>query len=112
MRLRLAATVAVLAIAVGLDLARPPERQLSTQLLVASVHAYQAVGHRLVPRGQCRFSPTCSRYSETVIRRHGALKGGWLTARRLIRCGPWTPEGTPDPAPSPDPPRPEKAGLS
>lgn len=103
MRLRLAATLAVLAIAGGLDLARPPERQLSTRLLVASVRAYQAVGHRIVPRGQCRFSPTCSRYAETVIRRHGALKGGWLTARRLIRCGPWTPAGTVDPPPEPDP---------
>ena len=105
MRLRLAATVAVLAIAVGLDLARQPERQLSTRLLVGSVQAYQAVGHRLVPRGQCRFSPTCSRYAETVIRRHGALKGGWLTAQRLIRCGPGTPRGTSDPPPEAEPSR-------
>jgi putative membrane protein insertion efficiency factor len=104
-RLRLAATVAVLAIAVGLDLARPPDRQLSTRLLVGSVHAYQAVGHSIVPRGQCRFSPTCSRYAETVIRRHGALKGGWLTARRLVRCGPWTPAGTVDPPPEAEPSR-------
>ena len=103
LRLHLAAALTAVAVVVGLDLARPPDRQLGARLLLASVHAYQAVGHPLVPRGQCRFSPTCSRYAETVIRRHGALKGGWLTARRLLRCGPWTPAGTPDPPPEPHP---------
>ncbi len=72
---------------------------MSARLVLESVHLYQKVGHRFVPRGQCRFSPTCSSYAEVVIREHGALKGGWLTAKRLLRCGPWTPEGTEDPPP-------------
>jgi putative membrane protein insertion efficiency factor len=91
--------VAVLAALAACDLARPPQRQLSARLLVASVRAYGVVGHVLVPRGQCRFHPTCSRYAETVIRDHGALRGGWLAVRRLVRCGPWTPKGTIDPPP-------------
>lgn len=86
------------ALVVG-DLARPPENQLSGRLLVAAVHAYQGIGHRIVPRGQCRFVPTCSSYAERVIRDHGALRGVWLTGRRLLRCGPWTPKGTNDPPP-------------
>jgi len=88
--------------ALAMDLARPPERQLTAWLLVAGIHAYQGIGRQFVPPGQCRFSPTCSSYAEVVIREHGALEGGWLTARRLVRCGPWTPQGTKDPPPPGD----------
>jgi len=83
----------------AMDLNRPPTKQLSARTAVTVVHAYQAVGHRFFPPGQCRFSPTCSVYAEVVIRERGALDGGWLTVKRLLRCGPWTPEGTKDPPP-------------
>jgi putative membrane protein insertion efficiency factor len=43
--------------------------------------------------GQCRFSPTCSRYAEEAIRVHGALRGSALAAWRLARCGPFTAGG-------------------
>ena len=91
------------------DLARPPENQLIGRLLVAAVHAYQGIGHHIVPRGQCRFIPTCSSYAERVIRTHGALRGGWLTGRRLLRCGPWTDPGTKDPPPTSPEAEPESA---
>lgn len=41
----------------------------------------------------CRFYPTCSAYAVTAVRTHGAWKGSWLTALRLLRCGPWHPGG-------------------
>ena len=46
----------------------------------------------------CRFYPSCSIYAEEALQRHGALRGGWLSARRLCRCGPWHPGGV-DPVP-------------
>ena len=48
---------------------------------------------------QCRFTPTCSHYGEACIRQFGAMRGGWLAMKRVLRCGPWTPMGTDDPPP-------------
>ena len=38
---------------------------------------------------QCRFYPTCSAYAREAIEIHGALKGTWLTLRRIGKCHPW-----------------------
>lgn len=38
--------------------------------------------------GQCRFHPSCSRYAELAIRRHGVVRGCALTAWRVLRCSP------------------------
>ncbi len=37
----------------------------------------------------CRYEPTCSEYAMEAVRRHGALRGGWLATKRLARCQPW-----------------------
>jgi len=48
--------------------------------------------------GSCRFLPTCADYAAEAISRHGILKGGWLAARRLVRCHPLCAAGH-DPVP-------------
>ena len=46
----------------------------------------------------CRFTPTCSQYAIEALRKHGAIKGLYLTIRRLLRCHPWGGSGY-DPVP-------------
>ena len=52
----------------------------------------------LGPRGVCRFAPTCSQYAKRAIMKHGALKGGYLALKRVLKCHPWHPGGY-DPVP-------------
>lgn len=41
----------------------------------------------------CRFLPTCSAYSLEAIKRFGAIKGGYLSAKRILKCHPFHPGG-------------------
>jgi putative membrane protein insertion efficiency factor len=47
----------------------------------------------LHPFGYCRFYPTCSQYGIEAIRKYGILKGGMMSAHRVIRCNPWNKGG-------------------
>ena len=64
-------------------------------LLVALVWLYQKLLSPLYPP-TCRYYPSCSVYSITALRRHGALAGTVLTVWRLLRCNPFTPGGVDD----------------
>ena len=46
----------------------------------------------------CRFIPTCSEYAMQAVEKYGAVKGGWLAAKRIVRCNPFC-KGGYDPVP-------------
>jgi len=51
--------------------------------------------------GKCRFIPTCSTYSLEAVQRYGAIKGGFLSVKRILKCNPFGPYGY-DPVPEPE----------
>ena len=57
-------------------------------LLLALIRFYQKFISPAFP-AQCRYCPTCSAYAAEAIQKYGALKGGWLALRRLLRCHPF-----------------------
>lgn len=61
------------------------------------IKSYQRFISPLLPPN-CIYSPTCSQYGVEAINKHGALRGGWLTLKRLLRCHPWG-KGGYDPVP-------------
>lgn len=66
--------------------------RLPSLLLVLLVRGYQLLISPLFA-GSCRFYPSCSAYAVQSLQRHGAIRGTWLSARRLLRCHPWNPGG-------------------
>lgn len=55
------------------------------------------IPHKLFPNVRvCIYHPSCSAYGYESIKRYGTIIGGYLTAARILRCGPWS-EGGEDP---------------
>jgi putative membrane protein insertion efficiency factor len=67
------------------------------RVLLLLIEAYRLTLSPLLG-GFCRFEPSCSRYAEEAVRRHGARRGSALALRRLLRCHPFRPGGF-DPVP-------------
>ncbi|MDX2183349.1 MAG: membrane protein insertion efficiency factor YidD [Gemmatimonadaceae bacterium] len=66
-------------------------------VLIWFVRLYQVgISPHLGP--SCRYFPTCSAYAIEALERHGAWRGSWLAARRILRCHPFRPGGF-DPVP-------------
>ena len=65
--------------------------------LIAAVRFYRKnVSPNSAPK--CRFAPTCSAYALEALEKYGALKGAWLSIRRVLRCNPFF-KGGYDPVP-------------
>lgn len=56
------------------------------------VRAYRLTFSPWVGHG-CRYQPTCSAYALEALEKHGAIKGSWLTVKRIGRCHPWGSSG-------------------
>ena len=67
-------------------------------LFLALIRFYQRCISPYTP-ASCRFTPTCSAYAAEAITKYGALKGGWLSLRRLLRCHPFHKGDRYDPVP-------------
>ncbi|MBO4853629.1 MAG: membrane protein insertion efficiency factor YidD [Oscillospiraceae bacterium] len=65
--------------------------------LLRAIRFYQRQISPLSPP-RCRFIPTCSEYAAQAVEKYGAVKGGWLACRRLLRCHPFH-KGGYDPVP-------------
>ena len=68
------------------------------KLLLSLIRFYS---RRISPAfpARCRFRPTCSAYAYQAISKYGAVKGGWLAFRRLLRCHPFYQGNWYDPVP-------------
>ncbi|GAB4288731.1 MAG: membrane protein insertion efficiency factor YidD [Marinilabiliales bacterium] len=64
---------------------------------VVAIKFYKLAISPLLP-SSCRHSPTCSEYSLQALKKHGLIKGLWLSVRRVSRCHPWGTYGY-DPVP-------------
>lgn len=72
-------------------------RDISIAPFVVLIRFYQYVISPMIGP-KCRYTPTCSSYGIEALRTHGAVKGLWLTAKRVARCHPWGGSGY-DPVP-------------
>lgn len=71
--------------------------QLPAKLLILLIRVYQYTLSPFIGRN-CRYTPTCSNYGIEAIKKYGAIKGGWLTIKRILSCNPWGGSGY-DPVP-------------
>lgn len=56
--------------------------------LIFLIQLYRHMVSPLRP-ATCRFVPTCSQYAVDALAEYGLIRGSWLSATRLARCGPW-----------------------
>ncbi|SDH55608.1 hypothetical protein SAMN04489720_1603 [Agrococcus jejuensis] len=62
---------------------------------IAILVAYRAIVSPLYG-DVCRYYPSCSSYTLQAIQQHGAVRGIWMGARRIVRCHPWAAGGVDD----------------
>ncbi len=68
------------------------------KILRGMIRGYQLLIVPVMPAGGCRFHPSCSAYAMDAVDAHGAVRGGWLALKRIVRCHPWGRSGF-DPVP-------------
>ena len=72
-------------------------RKFIARVLLTPVYIYRYLISPLLGVN-CRFTPTCSAYTIEATEKYGALRGGWLAVKRIVRCHPFGGSGH-DPVP-------------
>ena len=72
-------------------------KQILRHIVLFPVYFYR---YSISPLKQpsCRYTPTCSQYTVEAVLKHGIIKGGWLSIKRITSCHPWGGSGY-DPVP-------------
>ena len=75
----------------------PAKASIISRVLIGAVRFYR---RRVSPLSapKCRYLPTCSAYALEALEKYGAMKGGFLSVRRILRCHPFHKGGF-DPVP-------------
>ena len=68
------------------------------KLLIGLIHFYQRFISPAFP-ARCRYTPTCSQYALEAVTKYGAVKGGFLALKRILRCHPFSKRDYYDPVP-------------
>ncbi|HTB06717.1 MAG TPA: membrane protein insertion efficiency factor YidD [Bacteroidia bacterium] len=70
-----------------------------SKFFILLIKIYQkAISPWLMPA--CRFTPSCSQYSIEALQTHGAIKGGYLSVKRILSCHPFSHKHGYDPVPN------------
>lgn len=73
------------------------KRSLISRALMRMIRGYQRYVSPILP-DSCIYTPTCSEYMLEAIQKYGAVRGGWLGIKRILRCHPFH-RGGYDPVP-------------
>lgn len=63
------------------------------KIFIGLIWFYQKFVSPLKMRASCGYYPTCSAYAMEAIKKYGALKGGIMAIKRILRCHPFHPGG-------------------
>lgn len=70
----------------------------SKKIIIGPILFYRKFISPMKRHSSCIFVPTCSQYAIEAIEKYGALKGSYLTSKRILRCNPFS-KGGYDPVP-------------
>jgi putative membrane protein insertion efficiency factor len=69
------------------------------KFVILLIRIYKSLISGILPFNHCRFYPSCSDYSIEALEKKGLIKGIWFTAKRLVKCHPFSSAGGYDPVP-------------
>ena len=69
------------------------------RILILLVRFYRKFISPIKGNTHCRFTPTCSMYAIEALEKYGAIKGTYLSVKRILRCHPFSKHSGYDPVP-------------